>query len=63
MKRFLPALAFAGAALFAPMPAEAAVTPGCDEAVDVACNRAYSPDHPSTPVICVLWVDHRCVVR
>ena len=63
MKRSLLALAVAGAAAFSALPAQAAITPGCDDPVDVACNQAYSPDNPSTPVICLLWVNHRCVVR
>ncbi|HEV2890635.1 MAG TPA: hypothetical protein VGX28_09685 [Frankiaceae bacterium] len=62
MSRSLAALALVALATV-PAPAHAAITPGCDRPVDVACNMAWSPDNPSTPQICVLYVDGRCVVR
>lgn len=63
MKRSLLALAVAGAALFSTAPAHAAeVTPGCDNPVDAVCNMGYCPEHACTPIICVLWVNGRCVI-
>lgn len=61
--RALTALALVGATLL-PTPARAEITPGCDDPVDVVCNMGWSPDHPSTPMLCVLWMQGRgCVIR
>ena len=63
MKRSLLALALAGAALVPGTGASAAgVTPGCDNPVDVACNRTYCPGEACTPIICLVWLNGRCVV-
>lgn len=63
MKRSVLALAVAGAALLSATPATAAgVTPGCDNPVDAVCNRGYCPDHACTPIICLVWLNGRCVV-
>ena len=64
MTRSLAALALAALAIV-PVPAQAdpQVTPGCDNPVDVVCNQTYSPEHPSTPVICFLWMNGQCRIR
>ncbi len=63
MKRSVLALAVACTASFPAAPATAAgVTPGCDDPVDVVCNQGYCPDHACTPIICLVWLDGRCVV-
>lgn len=64
MTRSLLALALAGAALLpAPAQADPQVTPGCDNPVDVVCNQGYCPDHACTPIICLVWLNGRCVVE
>ncbi|HEX8001200.1 MAG TPA: hypothetical protein VF519_00730 [Mycobacteriales bacterium] len=63
MSRRLLAVLLAAAALAPAAPASAAVTPGCDDPVDVACNEAWcGPDYACTPVICLVFVRGRCVV-
>lgn len=63
MKRSLIALALACAAFAPALPAHAAITPGCDNPVDVVCNQGYcGPDYACTPIICLVWVKGRCVV-
>ena len=63
MKRTLLAFALAGTALVPAAPSQAAeITPGCDNPVDVVCNMGYCPDHACTPIICLVWLDGRCVV-
>lgn len=63
MTRPLLALAMAGVAAFTAIPAHAAeVTPGCDNPVDVVCNMGYCPGEACTPIICVVWLNGRCVL-
>ena len=62
MTRTLLALGLAGAALFPSSASAAEITPGCDNPVDVVCNQGYCPEHACTPIICLVWLNGRCVV-
>jgi hypothetical protein len=55
-------LAVAAAAVLSAVPAQAGVTPGCDNPVDVVCNEGYCPGEACTPIICAVWVQNRCVL-
>ena len=62
MTRSLAALALAALAIV-PVPAQAdpQVTPGCDNPVDVVCNMGYCPGEACTPIVCLVWLNGRCV--
>lgn len=62
MKRTLLTLALAATALVPAAPSYAAeVTPGCDNPVDVVCNMGYCPGEACTPIVCLVWLNGRCV--